>query len=292
MTTGNPLFVIVIPTWNRAALLESVYRQIAAQSHARWKLLLWDDCSSDNTSEVVASLADADPRVIYRQASENSGCNASRNALLDWARQDYPDGWMVMLDDDDVLLEGALERLATLIQSNPDCSWFATTCQSNDASKPSLCRKTGNLDYLNDYMFGNTIKGDLLHCIALSAIDNENFTNRFRSGEEWYFFSLLARRISFFVSDQPAAAKNYQQGGLSASGINRDRKREVLEWKLEVLEPIVGARRLRHQYVSLASIYIKEERLPEAKLLLDKVRQSSPFYLRQYRHRLKLKFAR
>jgi glycosyltransferase involved in cell wall biosynthesis len=279
-----PHFVIAVPSFNRASLLEPLLATLQRQTVTNWHLLIQDDCSSDNTRGEVARLAATDNRVLYRCADVNQGCNAARNALLDWAKTSFPASWMVMLDDDDGLLDDALATLLTTISKYPDMRWITTTCTSNDPKKPSGSRREGRLNYLRDYMFGKTITGDLLHCICVDVLGEQRFTDRFRSGEEWYFFSQLASEQDLLMVVHPCAAKNYQVGGLSAQGINRSRKQQVLELKIEALEPLVGIRPLVHQCVSLAALHLSEHRLSDARYWLQRVRQATPFYLRQYRH--------
>ena len=76
MNATPPLFSVVVPTYNRANLMEGVVSSIQRQTLTDWELLIVDDGSTDQTQEVVLGLASTDPRVRYVRLDENSGLPA------------------------------------------------------------------------------------------------------------------------------------------------------------------------------------------------------------------------
>ena len=86
---------VIIPTYNTALLIERTIRSVLTQSHQDFEILLVDDCSTDDTLEVVQKIADARIRV-FRQ-TENLGPAAARNRGLAEARGEY----CAFLDGDD-----------------------------------------------------------------------------------------------------------------------------------------------------------------------------------------------
>ena len=108
---GNePLVSILMPTYNRAHLLPNSIGSVLKQDYTNWELIVWDDGSTDNTPEVVRSLADG--RVTYFQ-QPNSGKSHALNRALETAEGQY----IAFLDDDDQWTErklstqvGVLER--------------------------------------------------------------------------------------------------------------------------------------------------------------------------------------
>lgn len=277
-------FLVTVPTWQRSEMLPALLDSLHEQLYVNWKLLILDDCSEDDTESVVCELQRLDSRVFYKKSPVNSGCNSARNELVNWSRAINPEGWVIIMDDDDLLISDALLHLAENIEANPESRWFSMTCLTNSSSKVSYSRKYGLMSYLSDYMFGNNIRGDLLHCIRADVIKNACFTDVLRNGEEWHFYCLLGARENLFMLESPGLQKNYQKGGLSDTGINRDRRRQVLELKLKTLEPLVGSYLLCHQYVSLASLELKDGNRDRAGQLLAKVWKVAPGYIRQYRH--------
>ena len=79
----NPLLSISIPTWNRAKFLaislESFLDQMKGINPEKVELFVSDNCSDDNTAEVVKSYIDKGLPITYNKNEENIG--ASRNFL-------------------------------------------------------------------------------------------------------------------------------------------------------------------------------------------------------------------
>ena len=113
---GLPLVSVIIPTWNGARLLPQAIRSILAQEGAgelfRLEPIVIDDCSPDDTPEVVRQF----PEVRYHRLPENRGLSGARNAGLEIATGDY----IAYLDDDDVWLPYKLRMQVPLMEAHPE----------------------------------------------------------------------------------------------------------------------------------------------------------------------------
>jgi glycosyltransferase involved in cell wall biosynthesis len=112
MSTATPLFSIVIPTFNRAKLIESAINSVLAQTFTDWELIIVDDGSTDKTKEVVVPYL-KDSRIRYH-FQENKELNGARNTGIRLAQGKY----LCFLDDDDFYLENHLAVLADFIEKN------------------------------------------------------------------------------------------------------------------------------------------------------------------------------
>ena len=65
MTNDYGLVSIITPTWACAGFIAETIRSIQAQTYTNWELLIQDDCSTDNTREVVERFAQGDNRIKY-----------------------------------------------------------------------------------------------------------------------------------------------------------------------------------------------------------------------------------
>src|SRR4029453_1391166 len=90
-----PKVSVVIPTHNRADLLDRAVRSALAQTHADLEVLIADDASSDGTGEVVARIGAA--RGKYFRHDGNRGVAAARNTAITNATGEF----IAFLDDDD-----------------------------------------------------------------------------------------------------------------------------------------------------------------------------------------------
>lgn len=90
------LVSIITPTWACAPFICETIRSIQAQTYQNWELLIQDDCSTDNTLEVVRPYMEMDSRIKYECNTANSGAAVTRNNALRRAKVDGLHSLIVM----------------------------------------------------------------------------------------------------------------------------------------------------------------------------------------------------
>jgi len=100
-------FSVLIPAYNVSGIIERAIRSAAAQTFPPREILVIDDCSADNTVEVVKALTQDIPSIRLLSTPANSGPSAARNVGLRAAQGD----WIALLDSDDAWKPGRLKRL-------------------------------------------------------------------------------------------------------------------------------------------------------------------------------------
>jgi glycosyltransferase involved in cell wall biosynthesis len=109
-----PAVSVVIPTYQRAALVQEAIESALAQTLTDLEVVVVDDGSTDGTAEVLAARYGADPRVrVVRK--ENGGTASARNAGIRAARGRY----VAPLDSDDLFLPRHLETLVAALEADP-----------------------------------------------------------------------------------------------------------------------------------------------------------------------------
>ena len=86
------LVSIIMPSWNTERFIAETIQSVLDQTYTNWELIIVDDCSSDNTDEVVASFKDE--RIKYLHNEKNSGAALTRNKALREAKGE----WIAFLD--------------------------------------------------------------------------------------------------------------------------------------------------------------------------------------------------
>ena len=79
---NTELVSIIMPSYNTARYIGESIQSVQDQTYKNWELIIVDDCSSDNTDEVVAEYMEKDSRIIYLKNKKNSGAAVSRNKAL------------------------------------------------------------------------------------------------------------------------------------------------------------------------------------------------------------------
>lgn len=104
-TVRNPALVsVVIPTYNRADLIERSVTSALSQTYEDVEVIVVDDASSDDTPTVLGAIADSRLRVVRHERNEGQ-CRA-RNRGVQEAKGRY----VAFLDSDDEWLPAKIER--------------------------------------------------------------------------------------------------------------------------------------------------------------------------------------
>jgi glycosyltransferase involved in cell wall biosynthesis len=111
----RPLVSVVIPTYNYGRFLTESVTSVLTQDGVQVQVIVVDDCSADDTSEVCERLVAGDDRVTVIRHSENKGHAVTFNDGFAIAEGELT----VRLDADDVLTPGALARAAALFSAFP-----------------------------------------------------------------------------------------------------------------------------------------------------------------------------
>ena len=93
-----------MPSWNTEKFITKSIDSVLSQTYSKWELLIVDDCSTDNTDEVVAKYKDE--RIRYFKNERNSGAALTRNRAMREAQGE----WIAFLDSDDLWMPEKLER--------------------------------------------------------------------------------------------------------------------------------------------------------------------------------------
>ena len=102
------LVSIIMPSYNTGKFIEETINSVINQTYNNWELIIVDDCSNDNTDEIVKSIKDS--RIVYLKNEKNSGAAVSRNKALKEAKG----RWIAFLDSDDLWKREKLEKQINL----------------------------------------------------------------------------------------------------------------------------------------------------------------------------------
>lgn len=99
---------IIVPVFNAAKYIGKTIEMVQAQSYTDWELILVDDCSKDNSCEIVETYIKEYPgdRIRLIRKEKNEGAALTRNRGIEEARGRY----IAFLDADDVWLSDKLRK--------------------------------------------------------------------------------------------------------------------------------------------------------------------------------------
>ena len=139
---SNSLVSIITIFLNGEKFIQEAIESVIVQTYENWELLLIDDGSIDNSTEIAQKYRAIYPDKIYcleHNNHRNKGKSISRNLGISHARGEY----IVFLDADDVFLPLKLEKQLAILESHPEAAmvygntlyWHSWTNHSEDSQR-------------------------------------------------------------------------------------------------------------------------------------------------------------
>lgn len=234
MTSDNlaPDITIITPTYNRASFLKRAISSVLNQTFTNFEMIIVDDCSKDNTEQVVRSIDDN--RIRYIKLESNKGPAEARNVGIKTARGSY----ITLLDSDDEYLPNKLELQIMRIQDTPEdvgvvyCGYFIVYEPDTIHGKVSPKFKGRIFDTLLKHnCMGSPTPLIKKECFVTCGL----FDNSLPSYDDWDMWIRISDKYKFEFVDE-ALAKVYTHGDQTSTNIDTTiRMRELLFEKYKTL---------------------------------------------------------
>ena len=119
---GCPVVSILMPVFNGFNFLDESIRSVVGQSFSDWELIVVDDCSTDNSIELIEKFVLGDQRIRLIRLEKNSGPAVARNNAIEAAQGRY----IAFCDSDDIWLTDKLEKQLAALQSSDAAVYFTS----------------------------------------------------------------------------------------------------------------------------------------------------------------------
>lgn len=114
MENNKDLVSIIMPTYNCAKFIAESINSVIAQTYTNWELIIVDDCSTDNTKEILAPYLQKYSNINYTCLQKNGGPAVARTEALRQAKGDY----IAFLDSDDIWYSEKLSKQIAFMKEN------------------------------------------------------------------------------------------------------------------------------------------------------------------------------
>jgi glycosyltransferase involved in cell wall biosynthesis len=155
VVSHSPLFTAAIICFNRPALVRAAIESALAQSFKDFELVIVDDASTDNSSDVIRTYSDR-ANIIIRE--ENGGEMAARNTALAAAHGQY----MAFLDSDDMWFPWTLATFAEAIRRHGKLTMvagkafnFTDEAALTDVKREEYAESTASCYFKGRYQLGS-----------------------------------------------------------------------------------------------------------------------------------------
>jgi glycosyltransferase involved in cell wall biosynthesis len=141
MKQQKPHFSLLMANCDKGNYIRESIESVINQTYSHWELLIIDDCSQDNSREIIADYL-ADPRIRYWNNSTNQGYAKNLIALIDSSQADI----VGIIDSDDALDKEAVVTMLDVYNRYPNIGFAYSQFQICDEHlhplSPGFCQST------------------------------------------------------------------------------------------------------------------------------------------------------
>lgn len=223
------LISIITPCYNSADYIAETIESIQAQTYSNWELLITDDCSTDNTVDIIQQYTKTDNRIKLFRLDKNSGGGVARNNSIKQANGRY----IAFCDSDDKWHPSKLEKQISFMQEK-DCALSYTSYMT--------CAENGDIHGIVIAPKQTTYKSNLRDCKigCLTAMYDTNKVGKvylplIRKRQDWGLWIKVLKKCDIaFGLKEPLAVYRNRQNSISSN------KLDLVKYNIGVYQEVLG----------------------------------------------------
>ena len=212
------LVSIITPTYNCSEHISETIKSIQAQTYCNWELLITDDCSTDQTTDIILTYQKTDNRIKLFLLNNNQGAGSARNNSIKEASGRY----IAFCDSDDQWKSNKLEmQLSFIIKNNLSFSFtdYDIISENNQFLKRIKCP--------HKLTYSKLLKNNYVGCLT-AVYDKEKLGKMYmpmmRKRQDWVLWLNIMNKIK------------HTKGLNGALSIYRRRNRSISHDKLLLIK--------------------------------------------------------
>ncbi|MEW4925271.1 glycosyltransferase [Algibacter sp. 2305UL17-15] len=182
---------VVLPVYNVEAYIEACIDSLLLQSVQDFEIIVIDDCSTDNTINLIESYKDS--RIIIIEKDSNKGLIDSLNLGFEMARGTY----IARMDGDDISMPNRFEKQLQVLENNPEIDvcgcWLQEFGKTNN-----IIRHKETHDEIVTNMLSSCAMSLGTVMIRRKAITGVKFNENKKHVEDYDFWSRIAWSCTFY----------------------------------------------------------------------------------------------
>ncbi|WP_435264081.1 glycosyltransferase family 2 protein [Tenacibaculum sp. nBUS_03] len=222
---------IITPSYNSENFISETIKSVLNQTYSNWELIIVDDCSTDNTEQVIKEFSKKDERIKFFKNIKNSGAAVSRNVGL----ENSTGRFISFIDSDDLWNPTKLaEQIKFMIDNVIPISFTKySLVDEYGVSLNQIINVVKELGY-KDYM-KNTIIGMSTSMIDTDLVSEFKFENIRTRQDTYLWITLLKRGHKAFGINKTLVSYRVRKDSISANKIKAARRVWYLYFNLEKL---------------------------------------------------------
>lgn len=213
------LVSIIMPSYNTADYIAQSVQSVLNQTYKNWELIIVDDCSTDNTDQVLSKFKDE--RIHILKNKKNMGAAVSRNKAIRAARGQ----WVAFLDSDDLWKKEKLEKQIAFMEQNGYHFSYTNYEEIDELGNKTNVKITGPQKITRTGMFNYCWPGCLTvmydaDCVGLVQIEN------IRKNNDYALWLQISKKECCYLLDEYLA--EYRRGRIGS--VSTHNYMELVKW--------------------------------------------------------------
>lgn len=275
-----PKVSVIIPTYNRAEFLSTAISSVLNQTYQDFEIIVVDDSSTDNTTELINSFSDS--RIKYIRHETNKGGSAARNTGIKMSSGQY----IAFLDDDDEWLPEKLEKQVELLgNSSPKVGSVYTGLLTIDKACGKVLGRSipsGKGCFIDELIENNRIGTTSTHVLRRECFEEVGlFDESLPSGQDYDMWIRISKKFHFEYIKEPLVKYSIHEKRIST---NLEQKIKGIEIIFKRYSQLLALNRKSYSqsYLSLGVFYCYNGNTKKGREALIKSIRLYPIGTRHY----------
>lgn len=270
MVNNCPLVSVIVPMFNAELSVGEAICSVQEQTYQYWEMLIVDNCSTDNSRDIVRDLAIKDKRIRLIESDFNSGGPAKpRNIGIKNAGGKY----IAFLDADDLWLPTRLEKQVSFLEGNKGFFLVYSKCfikKHGEIIKTSPRRMYSGHVFNQLYLEFNFISSGTVLMVNQKGPGQYLFPEdeKFNCIEDYVLWLTIAKDHKVGFIDEPLAIYVLHENNLSAGVFKTLERFKIV---IEKFAQLVPKRILILKYISFYCKFFEMSLKEILKMVLNKV---------------------
>ena len=178
---------VIIPTYNREKTISRCIDSVLKQTYKNIEIVIIDDCSNDNTEQIILNLSNNNDKIKYYKLPNNKGACYARNYGIRKSTGDY----IALLDSDDEWYAKKIEKQVTFLEENQHvdmvyCLMETQKIDNTIVRKQIVLANPTNEAILKNLLYSNFI-GMITIMLRKYVCERVKFDESLKRFQDWDF---------------------------------------------------------------------------------------------------------
>lgn len=249
---------ILIANYNNGKYFKDCYQSIINQTYKNWEVIIVDDCSTDNSLEIIRKTIGNDQRFKLYEEKENKGVGVVKPKLVTLSSGDI----FCYVDPDDAILPFALEKHVDVLKKHPNVGLtYGNVYKCDENLKPiNKFKATMQVPNGERYFFNFPIQIVSLVCIRKSIHQRiENVKPEYKIAEDQDLYLKMYEKGKVKFVGQTDYLYRAHSGGISQ---NENKEKSYNYWTRVIFEAMkrrniqkINGKKVPEQYTNSQEIF-------------------------------------